>query len=164
MRSRRFIDAYRLEDVSDTSSIVITISVSCRPDLAFSQRKLYIKVTNTQFFSFSEADLLNYKLTTRRFVMAGLLRSSTGYTLDLQLARGSAPDQTCFFNKLHENFLFWMISFVAVQNVGSAARGVIKNQIENLIRKNLSSELRIESCDSRGYDFGLDKKPGQVWE
>ena len=164
MRSWRFIDAYRLEDVSDTSSIVITISVSCRPDLAFSQRKLYIKVTNTHFFSFSEADLLNYKLTTRRFATAGLLRSSTGYTLDLQLARGSAPDKRCFFNKLHENFLFWMISFVAVQNVGSAARGVIKNQIENLIRKNLSSELRIESCDSRGYDFGLDKKPGQVWE
>jgi len=66
---------------------VITISVSCQPDLAFSQRKLYINVTNTHFFSFLEADLLKYSLLV---------------------------DKTRFFNKLHENFLFWTMSLVAV--------------------------------------------------
>jgi len=66
---------------------VIIIFVSRHPDLAFSQRKLYINVTNIHFFSFLGADWLKYSLLV---------------------------DNTRFFNKLPENFLFWTMSLVAV--------------------------------------------------
>jgi len=41
---------------------VIIIFVSHHPDLAFSQKKLYINMTNIHFFSFLEANWLKYFL------------------------------------------------------------------------------------------------------
>ena len=96
----------RFEGVSDASSTVIIIFVSCQPDLAFSQRKIYINVINTHFFSFLEVDWLKYFLLV---------------------------DKTRFFDKLQENFLFWTVSPVAVPVGGSWMTATLDGQSDTAL-------------------------------
>jgi hypothetical protein len=114
--------------------MVIIISVSCQPDLAFSRIKLYIDVTNIHFFNFLEADWLICSLLV---------------------------DKTRFFNKLHENFLLWTMSLVAVPVDASWMTATLLDMKRLRAILDLAKGLVPKSASSSGQ-FDIDESSGRA--